>query len=61
MSTFIYADKSTVTKLITTQILHCTLSYNIVISHCTDLHLLQTQIYCHKANHTTDIILHTLI
>ena len=53
--------KSTVTKLITLQTSHCTLSYNIVISHCTDLHLLQIQIYCHKANHTTDITLHTVI
>ena len=53
--------KSTATKLITLQISHCTLPYNIVISHCTDLHLLQIQIYCHKAIHTTDITLHTAI
>jgi hypothetical protein len=53
--------KSTVTKLITLQISHCTLPYNIVISHCAGLHILQIQIHCHKANRTTDITLHTVI
>ena len=51
--------KPTVTKLITLHISHCTLWYNIVISHCTDLHLLQIQTYCHKANHTTHTTLHS--
>jgi hypothetical protein len=61
MPTFIYCRyKLAVTKLITIQISHCTLPYNVVISHCTDLHLLQIQTYCHKVKHTTDTTLHKI-
>jgi len=53
--------KPTVTKLITVHISHYILSYNTVISHCTDLHLLQIQTHCHKANHCHIILLYLTV
>jgi len=48
--------KSTVTELITLQILQCTPSFNIFISHCPNFCVLQIQIYCHESNHRSGII-----
>jgi len=49
--------KSTVTELITLQILHCTPSFNIFISYCPDFCVLQIQIYSYESNHRSGIIL----
>ena len=49
--------KSTVTELIPLHILHCTPSFNIFISHCPNVCVLQIQIHPHESNHRSEIIL----